>query len=401
MRWTNVSSEDIDSEEFRLNAGFYLAEGQRKHGEPIERRLDECLDQLSKLRTAKLGTLSRAITLVPRFKRTYVSSPEFGTPFLSGMNITQFNSEPKFISNLLHQAEMPNYLVHMKDILVTRSGTVGNIAMVWNEWDNWTVTEHAIRIIIDSSEIHPGYILAFLNTEYAQAQILRFVHGSVVDEITDRQIAHVLIPRLERERENRIGETIFRAMELLSTSKAMVMESVESLAKRIGNSSGSSVEKGSSDKSNSLRCAIKTSDELDKSEYHLRAGFYTSEGQRQFGFPVIRTLEESLTKMKNFAKENLGESTREIRLVKRFKRHYVKSPNFGFPFMSGKNITQVAPSVKYLSSEMHKEDYETLKIEKGWVLVTCSGTIGRIALVWDEWNGWALTQHAIRIIPAE
>ncbi|MHA2370976.1 MAG: hypothetical protein ACXADX_19345, partial [Candidatus Hodarchaeales archaeon] len=345
MRWTTISSADIDSEEVRLNAGFYLAQGQRKYGEPIERRLDECLDQLSKFQTAKLGDLSRAITLVPRFKRTYVSSPEFGTPFLSGTNITQFSSEPKFISNLLHRAELPNYLVHMEDILVTRSGTIGNIAMAWNEWDGWAVTEHAIRIVIDPPKIHPGYVLAFLNTEYAQAQILRLVHGSVVDEITDRQLAHVLVPRLESEREKRIGEAIFRAMELLSASKAGVLASVESLAKRIGHSSGSSFEGASSDNSNTLRYAIKTSEELDKSEYHLRAGFYTSEGQRQVGYPVIRTLEESLAKMKDYRKEKLDDLTREIRLVKRFKRHYVKSPDCGFPFMSGKNITQVAPSV--------------------------------------------------------
>jgi len=33
--------------------------------------------------------------------------------------------------------------------------------------------------------------------------------------------------------------------------------------------------------------------------------------------------------------------------------------------------------------------------------VTCSGTIGRLALVSDYWSGWAATNHLLRIMPKE
>ncbi len=40
-------------------------------------------------------------------------------------------------------------------------------------------------------------------------------------------------------------------------------------------------------------------------------------------------------------------------------------------------------------------------LKRGWVLVTCSGTIGRTALVSNTWDGWAATNHITRLIPKE
>lgn len=34
-------------------------------------------------------------------------------------------------------------------------------------------------------------------------------------------------------------------------------------------------------------------------------------------------------------------------------------------------------------------------------LITCSGTIGKVALVGKHWESWAANQHIIRIVPAD
>ena len=34
-------------------------------------------------------------------------------------------------------------------------------------------------------------------------------------------------------------------------------------------------------------------------------------------------------------------------------------------------------------------------------LITCSGTIGKVALVGKHWNNWTANQHIIRIVPAD
>jgi type I restriction enzyme S subunit len=40
-------------------------------------------------------------------------------------------------------------------------------------------------------------------------------------------------------------------------------------------------------------------------------------------------------------------------------------------------------------------------VRKNWILVTCSGTIGRLSIVRDYWDEWAATNHLLRIIPNE
>ena len=34
------------------------------------------------------------------------------------------------------------------------------------------------------------------------------------------------------------------------------------------------------------------------------------------------------------------------------------------------------------------------------ILITCSGTIGKVAIVPVHWNGWTANQHIIRVVPS-
>ena len=77
--------------------------------------------------------------------------------------------------------------------------------------------------------------------------------------------------------------------------------------------------------------------------------------------------------------QRLEEFVNDIILGKRFKRNYVES-NHGTPFLSGKNIIQIRPDVKYLSNT-EISFMDELLIKKNWVLVTRSGTIGRTCFV--------------------
>ena len=44
---------------------------------------------------------------------------------------------------------------------------------------------------------------------------------------------------------------------------------------------------------------------------------------------------------------------------------------------------------------------EDLVVNEGWLLMTCSGTIGRVFYVSERLDGWAATHDLIRIIPNE
>ena len=96
--------------------------------------------------------------------------------------------------------------------------------------------------------------------------------------------------------------------------------------------------------------------------------------------------------------QRLGDVTESIFIPPRFKRVYVEQAH-GVPFLQGTHLVHFRPTdVKYLSRSVHK-NLDVWKIESGWILVTRSGTIGRAAIALQQWDGWAASEHIIRVVP--
>jgi len=53
--------------------------------------------------------------------------------------------------------------------------------------------------------------------------------------------------------------------------------------------------------------------------------------------------------------------------------------------------------VKYISKKT--KELEKIILRKNWVLMTRSGTVGRVTIVTDYLNGWGASEHILRIIP--
>ena len=95
----------------------------------------------------------------------------------------------------------------------------------------------------------------------------------------------------------------------------------------------------------------------------------------------------------------LGQVTRRVFIPPRFKRIYVEK-EYGVPFVQGSHLVHFQPAdIKYLSRTAHR-GLERWIIRKDWVLVTCSGTIGRALVAPSSWDGWAASQHILRIVPS-
>lgn len=93
----------------------------------------------------------------------------------------------------------------------------------------------------------------------------------------------------------------------------------------------------------------------------------------------------------------LGHLASRINIPPRFKRIYV-DPEHGIPFLQGSHVPMVRPfDLKFLSRTAHR-GLGPWVIEKGWVLVTCSGTIGRTCLVSSYLHKWAASQHISRVL---
>lgn len=94
----------------------------------------------------------------------------------------------------------------------------------------------------------------------------------------------------------------------------------------------------------------------------------------------------------------LGDVTERVFMPPRFKRTYVDADH-GVPFLQGSHVVQFRPAdLKFLSRAATK-NIGALLIRSGWLLITRSGTVGRVSLVPAEWDGWAASEHVFRVVP--
>jgi hypothetical protein len=94
----------------------------------------------------------------------------------------------------------------------------------------------------------------------------------------------------------------------------------------------------------------------------------------------------------------VGDVVKKIFFPTRFKRDYVDGTSETVPFLGGANITELIPtSDKWLRSDDPK--LEVLRVEAGWILVTRSGSTGIVSSVPEQWHGYAMSEHVIRIVP--
>lgn len=82
----------------------------------------------------------------------------------------------------------------------------------------------------------------------------------------------------------------------------------------------------------------------------------------------------------------------------RFKRNYVEQDINSVPFLGGSNITEhIVSTKKYISKK--DPHLSQLIVKEGWILITRSGTTGIVSMVPKEWDGYAISEHVIRIVP--
>lgn len=94
----------------------------------------------------------------------------------------------------------------------------------------------------------------------------------------------------------------------------------------------------------------------------------------------------------------LRDVVKDIFYPGRFKRDYVDYFPGAVPFLGGSNITEfIVRTDKWLSPD--DPNLKTLRVYSGWILITRSGTTGIISSVPKAWDGFAMSEHVIRVVP--
>jgi len=181
--WSTSIASILEDDGLRLDAAYFNPE------------VEKLLTTMNKagMRAETLGSIASSVFMPPRFARVYVEA-DHGVPFLQGSHVVHFEpANLKFLSREAHK-NLDQWIIRAGWLLVTRSGTIGNVTICPPEWNNWVASEHILRIVPDEEKCPSGYLCSFLASPLGQVQLMAKIYGGVVDEITEEQAASVKVP---------------------------------------------------------------------------------------------------------------------------------------------------------------------------------------------------------------
>jgi len=370
--FSKIDLENVLTGTFRLDSQYYAL-------------FENKLLKLDSETFISLEECCKEIYEVPPFKHIYVKS---GIPFYTSSSLF----ENELIPSHFLTPDMPNidtYRIKKEQILMARSGNVesgilGQILLVGEILNNSTTSDHVLRFTPYNSKINSGYLTAFLMSDFCKGQLLKNAAGAVIPAIRPDSLKNLQIPLVDDELQIEIGNKIISAVEgrekaikILNKARDLVLQynNLPPLSEEL-------IETLDPEKETEIRLT-NLSEFTD--DYRLDAHFYN---------PLAKKAIENI----KGDHRCLSEVTTSVFMCERFTRNYVEK-GFGLPFLSGKNTIQIRPDVKYISIT-ETNSIDNLKLKKGWITITRSGTLGRVCYIWNNYEDFTATEDLIRVIPS-
>lgn len=186
-------------------------------------------DQTSNVKFIPIIKIADDIFIGPRSKRNYT---KYGTPFLSGAELQKSN--PTKVEKYLNPKDASPFIVKEGWILITRSGTIGNVSIILPCLNGYAATDDAIRITLKAdSEISPLYLFAFLNSKLGKKSIVTGSFGSVIQHINEDYIGSLLVPVFSEAEIRKVSDNIFRYINLMNSAILQENQAIKLVEKEI------------------------------------------------------------------------------------------------------------------------------------------------------------------------
>ena len=379
LKWCSVSLSDVIFRGKRLEASVF----------DVEAIQALALINNGKYKTVPLygdqGIVNKA-HYGSRLKRNYVTPEhENSIGFIGSSEMLDIYPRP--VKFMVDGEKVHDLHVKEGTVLLSRSGTIGNVTFVNKTLSKFLVSEHAIRLECTDNS---GYVYTFLKTKIGKKLVCSNIYGAVIQQIEPAHLTMVPVPDAPKEIKERIHNLIVESFKLRDESNELIDQATALLIDELKLPSISEFKQNNIKNSANVNAfSVKLSNLVGRvdASYHL---------------PTVDKIVEHL---KKYAKEvtTIGDEriSKQIILAGVFKRIYVEE-EYGYPFLGGKEITQLSPKTeKYLSKPIHKKRYEKeLKVTENTILVTDRGTIGTTTIVPRHWNGYAVSQNVLKLVPA-
>ena len=323
-----------------------------------------------------------------RYKRIYNENGT-GEPFYLPSQLEEIYPKPaKYISPLT-AASLQNDRIKANTLLLSRSGTIGKCTIASKTTIDKLFSDDVIRVSFKNT-VDLGYVYAFLNTEAGLLILQSNNYGAVIDHIEPEHLANVPIPNAPDELKEVIHNLIIESYDLRDKSNYLIDEAQALLYKELQLPDINTIKGENYAENKGFK------------NYVVKASQLNGRLDGSYHMPVVEEIIKAIS-LNAAEVTTLGDPriSSDIILPGRFKRIYVDKEH-GVPFFGGKQLLSLNPTnVKYLSLAHHGERIEDqLLLEKNMCAVTCSGTIGKVMIVPEHWEGWTLNQHVMRIKPA-
>lgn len=322
-----------------------------------------------------------------RFKRIWVEKSDL--PIFQPSSITDVYPTPDGYISHKTQTNIDALRVHAGQVLMTCSGTIGKLSYVSKTLDNQIFSHDLLRINCNDPS-DAGYIYAYLKSATGNKILLTNSYGAVITHIEPEHLATVPIPDAPEVIKKQINDLIVKSYALRDESNTLIHEATDLLVNEL--------------QLPDINCfdvdLYKKNANVDT--FSVKLSEMASRIDASFHVPIVDAIVEH---MKQHAAEvtTVGDKriSKDTILPGRFKRVYVEE-GYGRVFIGGKQILELDPTNKKYLSLVHHGDRisKQLELHENMTLITCSGTIGRVALVGKHWENWTANQHIIRVVPA-
>lgn len=348
--------------DLRLDATYYLSDGP----------LTKLKMKVSPYKVSSLSKETSEIFKGNIFKRTYVSDAKFGYHFMTASDMMKSNIESgKFVSK--KYTDTANLFLKEGWILVSRSGTLGNIVYTNKDFDGVLGTDDLIRVIPNNKGIKSGFMYAYLATKYGYGLLTQSGYGGVVQHIEPHHIENLPIPVFPTSKQEKIHNLIIDSSTLRVEANKILNETIKYFENLIGESG---VHLGYQISTISSKKLFGFQKRLD-GQYQLLWKALKKEEKRELNYELIS----------NYAKS--------IFVGGRGKRIYVEK---GIPFLSSSEMMLYNPKNGCKKVSKNTPGLSSMTVSKKDILISRSGTIGNTVLVGENLSQTAISEHALRLV---
>lgn len=154
-----------------------------------------------------------------RYKTNYVEDPKYGIPMLNGRQISQFRPIAARLMSLNGFKNPEQFQLSAGTTLLTADGraeeNLADCAYVTHERAGWGASGHVHRVI-PHAKSNPGLVYLGCASPVVQAILKSLATGSVVDALSEDDVAGTPIPYDDSAEAFRIGDMATKAWELFS-----------------------------------------------------------------------------------------------------------------------------------------------------------------------------------------